>query len=364
MDAVSASSLQTKPSNGLVSRALYRAPGAKARTFSRAVTVLAFVLGLLLVGTLGFHTIEGWPWFQALYGTLMTVSTIGAEPENQLSPAGRVFNVVLIFLGIGVVGFAMATLTHAVIESELGLFFGRRRMEKEISKLKDHIIICGVGRVGRRVAMEVAARNIPLVIIEQDTVKAKWALDQGFPLIVGDATSEAVLRQARIEHARGLASALTSDAQNVYIVLTAHGMAPSLPIVARASEESAESKLLKAGATTVLSPYTYAGQRMARMLTRPNVQRFLDLALSSLSDSNLDLQIEEVCVAERSKLAGSSLSEADMRHGLGVIVLAIRRQDGQLDFNPGPHQTISVGDYLIAMGDSRKLRDLETLAGI
>ena len=363
---MSASPFQTKPTNGLVSQALSRPPRARAKAgaLGRPVTVVAFVLGLLLVGTVGFHAIEGWPWFQALYGTLMTVSTIGAEPVNQLSYAGRVFNVVLIFLGIGVVGFAMATLTHAVIESELGSFFGRRRMEKEISRLRDHIIICGVGRVGRRVATEVAARNIPLVIIEQDPAKAKWALEQNFPIIVGDATNETVLRQARIEHARGLASALTSDAQNVYIVLTAHGMAPNLPIVARASEEAAESKLLKAGATTVLSPYTYAGMRMARMLTRPNVQRFLDIALSSLSDSNLDLQIEEVRVAEHSTLAGSSLNEADTRHRLGVIVLAIRRPDGHLDFNPGPHQTVSAGDFLIAMGDSQKLKDLETLAGI
>ena len=366
MDAVSTNPLPKQSSKGGVSAVASWLPRSRSRpgTFSRPLVVLAFVVGLLLTGTVGFHAIEGWPWFQALYGTLMTVSTIGAEPVNQLSHAGRVFNVVLIFLGIGVVGFAMATLTHAVIESELGTLFGRRRMEKEISRLKNHIIICGVGRVGRRVATEVAARNIPLVIIEDDPAKAKWALDQNFPVIVGDATSEAVLRQARIEDARGLASAVTSDAQNVYIVLTAHGMAPNLPIVARASEEAAESKLLKAGATTVLSPYAYAGQRMARMLTRPGVQRFLDVALSSLSDGDLDLQIEEVRVAEHSKLAGSSVSDADMRHRLGVIVLAIRRQDGHLDFNPGPHQMISAGDFLIVMGDSRKLKDLETLAGI
>jgi voltage-gated potassium channel len=225
------------------------------RILTRPVVGLVFILLLLTIGTVGFHLIEDWPWFQSLYATLMTVSTIGAEPENQLSPAGRMFNVVLIFLGVGVVGFAVATLTHTVIESELGSFFGRRRMEKEIAKLKEHIIICGVGRVGRRVATEVAARNIPAVIIEQDPAKARWAQEHGFPVIVGDATSEAVLQQARIEQARGLAAAVTSDAQNVYIVLTAHGMAPQLPIVARASEEAAESKLLKAGATAVLSPY-------------------------------------------------------------------------------------------------------------
>jgi voltage-gated potassium channel len=348
------------------SRLVVRRKGRRAgsRTFSHPEVVVLLVLALLGLGTVGFHVLEGWTWFEALYGTMMTVSTIGAEPENQLSHAGRMFNVALIFLGVGVVGFAMATLTHAVIESELGSFFGRRRMEKEISKLKDHIIICGAGRVGRRVALEVAARNIPLVIIEQEPGKAKWAQDQDFLCIQGDATSEAVLRQAQIEHACGLASAVTSDAQNVYIVLTARGMAPNLPIIARASEETAESKLLKAGASTVISPYTYAGQRMARTLTRPNVQRFIDVALSSLDDGALDLQIEEVRVSDDSKLAGTTLSQADMRHSLGVIVLAIRRKEGHLEFNPRPNQTISAGDFLIAMGDSQKLKELETLAGI
>src|SRR5262249_1827766 len=294
----------------------------------------------------------------------MTVSTIGADPENQLSHAGRVFNVVLVFLGLGVVGFAIGTFTHAVIEFELGEFFGRRRMERNISNLKDHFIICGVGRVGRRLAVEVAGRGLPLVIIEKDSVRAQWAREREFPVILGDASAEAILRQARIESARGLASAVTSDAQNVYIVLTARGLAPNLPIVARASEEDAESKLLRAGATTGNSPYSSAGQGMARVLTRPNVQRFIDVAMSSLSDGNLDLQIEEVQVANDCKIAGTRLGETDIRKRLGIIILAIRRSNGRLDFNPGPDDTIPAGDFLIAMGDSQKLKELEALAGV
>lgn len=343
-------------------------PGAKGRgslhILSRASSVLTLVGGLLALGTMGFHFIERWSWFQAFYGTLMTVSTIGAEPENQLSHLGKVFNVVLMVLGVCVVGFIMATLAQAVIEFELGTFFGRRRMEKELSRIRNHFIICGAGRVGRRVAQEVAARGLPVVIIEQEGAKAQWAQEQGLQVIVGDATHEAILRQARIEHAAGLASAVTSDAQNVYIVLTARGLAPQLPIVARASEEDAESKLLKAGASTVISPYTYAGQRIARVLTRPNVQRFIDLALSSLNDGDLDLQIEEIRVGGGSKLAGATLAEADVRHRLGVIVLAIRSEGQTLDFNPPPSHRIAAGDCLIAMGDSQKLKDLESLAGI
>jgi voltage-gated potassium channel len=320
------------------------------------------IVTLLVVGTAGFHLIEGWPWFQSFYGVLMTVSTIGAEPENQLSYHGRIFNVVLMFLGLGVVAFAIGTFTQAVIQFELGSVFGRRRMEKEIAKLADHFIICGVGRVGRRVAIEIAARKIPLVIIEKEPGRAQWAQQNNFPVIIGDASSEAVLRQARIEHARGLASAVTSDAGNVYIVLTARGMAPDLPIVARASEEDAESKLIKAGATTVISPYSFAGQRIARVLIRPHVQRFIDIAFSSAEQGGLDLQIEEVYVSEKSKL--ENLSLAHLRVGFGIIVLAIRRKNGRLDFNPEPEQTVSAGDSVIAMGDSRKLSEFESLAGV
>jgi voltage-gated potassium channel len=332
--------------------------------FGRATTALALVLGLLTLGTVGFHVLEGWPWFRSAYGTLMTVSTIGAEPENQLSYPGQVFNVLIMILGFGVVGFIMAMIAQGVIEFELGTFFGRRRMEKEIARITDHIIICGAGRVGRRLALEVAARGSPLLIIEQDSAKAQWAIEQGLPVIVGDATKEGVLRQARIEHARGLASAVTSDAQNVYIVLTARGIAPKLPIVTRASEEDAESKMIKAGASTVISPYAYAGVRMARTLTRPNVQRFIDVALSSLNDGDLDIQIEEVRVNDRSKLAGATLAESDLRHRLGVIILAIRSEAEGLDFNPKADRKIAAGDFLIAMGDSRKLKSLESLAGV
>jgi voltage-gated potassium channel len=336
----------------------------RLRLLNRATIIVVLILTLIGVGTVGFRIIEGWPWFTAFYATLMTVSTIGADPLSQLSPQGQAFNVIMILLGVGVVSFAIGLFTQAVIEFELSSFFGRRRMEKDISKLKDHFIICGAGRVGRRLAQEVATRNFSVVFVENDPVAAQWAQARNFPVIIGDASSEEVLRQAHIEHARGLASAVTSDAQNVYIVLTARGLAPNLPIVARASEEDAESKLLKAGATTVISPYSFAGQRMARTLTRPHVQRFLDLALSSLNDGGLDLQIEEIQVAQNCKLSGLRLGETDIRQRLGIMVLAIREQGGRLRFNPGPEDTISPGDYLIAMGDSQKLKELETLAGV
>jgi voltage-gated potassium channel len=324
--------------------------------------IVALLIALIGIGTAGFHFVQGWSWFKSLYTTLMTVSTIGAGPENELSGRGEIFNVILILLGVATVAFAIGTLTKAVLEFELGSFFGRRRMEKELSSLKNHFIVCGIGRVGRRVASEIAARKYPLVVIERDSGRAAWAQERGFPVIVGDAASEAVLRRAHIDTARALASAVTSDAQNVYIVLTARGIAPHVPIVARASEEDAESKLLRAGATTVVSPYSYAGQRMARTLTSPYVQRFIDMALSSLSETNLE--IEEVQVGNTSGLAGKKLEGTKIRERFGLIVLAIRHQDGQLDFNPDPTQEIAAGDYLIVMGNSQNLRQLESQAGV
>jgi voltage-gated potassium channel len=170
------------------------------------------------------------------------------------------------------------------------------------------------------------------------------------------------LREARIGHARGLASVVTSDAQNVYIVLTARGMSPDLFIIARASEEDAESKLKRAGASAVISPYHYAGASMARMMTRPNVQSFLDMALSPFSEGGLNLQLEEILVESRSKLAGSTLAAAQLREKLGVMILAIRRSKGGLDFNPGPDHAIISGDYLIAFGEKSKLQELELMS--
>lgn len=331
-------------------------PGAR-----RALLVVAMVAGLLVFGMIGFRLTEGWPWFECFYCTLMTVSTVGARPENQLSKAGREFNVVVLFLGLGVMGFAISSFARWVVESELGMRFGRRRMDKEIAELRDHFIVCGLGRVGRRVALEIMQRGVPLVAIEKDPVRAEWALKQNILVLIGDATSETVLRQAGIESARGLASAVISDAQNVYIALTARGIARDLPIIARASEEDAESKLMRAGATTVISPYAYAGQRIARMLMRPNVQSFIDLALSSYGEEDADLQIEEIKIEDHSKLAGSTLRPDELRRRFGVLLLAIRRSDGRLEFNPVSDHVVATGDSLIVMGESQKLREIEQL---
>jgi voltage-gated potassium channel len=330
---------------------------------NRGTLVVALLALLIGAGTVGFHSIEGWGWFESFYGTLMTISTIGSKPEDLLSPRGQIFNVVVMFAGLIVVGFAIGSVTAAVVQFELSSFFGRRRMEKEIAKLKNHYIICGVGRVGRRIASEISARGFPLVVIEKEPARAQWAQEHNFPVIVGDASNEAVLRQAHIDHARGLASAVTSDAQNVYIALTARSLAPDLPIVARAAEEDAESKLIKAGATAVVSPYSFAGQRIARTLMRPRVQRFIDTAFSPLAEGGLDLQVEELRISEKCAMANQTFAQVDAERRFGVIILAIRRKDGHLEFNPGREGSAAPGENLIAIGDTEALKKLETFLG-
>ncbi len=332
------------------------------KTSYRVLLIAGLLLALIATGTIGFHLIEGWQWFQAFYGTLMTISTIGAEPENELSRAGRIFNAFLILAGLGVVGFSIGSFTHAVIQSELGSFFGRRKMKGEIAKLKDHFIICGVGRVGRRIALELAARKLAFVVVEKDPAKAAWAQDQGFLTVIGDATSETILNEVRIEFAKGLASVVGSDAQNVYIVLTARGMAPKLPIVTRASEETAESKLVRAGATSVISPYAYTGQRLARLLTRPKIQGFIEQTFAALTDESLDLQIGEVAVDVGSPLVGTKIADMESRFQLGTTILAGRWKGGELKFHPKSDQIICSGDVLVGLGSSAELAALEKLA--
>lgn len=317
------------------------------------------ILVILLIGTLGFHLIEGWSWFDGMYMTLITLTTVGYQEIHPLSPAGRVFNVIVLITGFVAVGATLALLTQTLLAFELGAFFSRRRMEKEISRLRDHFIICGAGRVGHSVANELRAYAAPLVFIEKDPAQAQWAVDEGIPVVMGAAATEEVLSHARIEHARGLISAVTSDADNLYIVLTARGMRPDLRIIARVSEETAIPKLRRAGANEVLSPYRGVGRRIAQLMLRPHVIDFLEAAVFG---TVRDLQIEEVPVSQRSRLEGKTLVQCEIGK-TGVILLGLKTATGPLTFNPGPETVVHAGDFLIAIGKPEHLKLLETLAG-
>src|SRR5690242_6285627 len=264
----------------------------------------------------GFHYIEGWPWFDGLYMVVTTFTTIGYQELHPLSHAGRVFNVILIIVGVSLVFLAIGSLTQALLEFELRSFFGRRRMERDISRLDDHYIICGAGRVGRSVARVLADKPVPFVVIEQSGEKLE-RYGQNWLYLSGDATQEPTLRQARIEHARGLVAATTTDATNVYIVLTARTLNPRLKIIARASEESAEKHLLTAGADIVISPYAAAGHRIAQSFLRPHLLDFLDI--TSDRSGNFQMLIEEIRIMPKSSLAGTTVGSSGIHHNFGIM---------------------------------------------
>src|SRR6266849_8842479 len=283
---------------------------------------LAIALAALIAaGTAGFHYIEGWSCFDGFYMVVITLTTIGYGEVHPLSQTGKIFNIGLIVAGVALVTIAIGSLTQYLLEFELTKVLGRRKMEREIARLQNHYIICGAGRVGRSAARELARRPVPFVIIEQNEAKAQRYGDDWLTLL-GDATQEQTLRQAQIDRARGLVAATTTDATNLYIVLTARGLNPRLKIIARASEEDAEKHLLTAGADSVVSPYSFAGQRIAQAFLRPHVVSFLGTATTHLG---IDLEIGEICVGRDSSFAGSTIENSRIRQDRGVIILAIKR---------------------------------------
>ena len=310
-------------------------------------------------GCLGFHLIEGWSWFDAFYMTLTTMTTIGYGEVHPLSHTGRIFNSFLIVFAVFAGGLTIATLSQALLEFEFGKAFGRRRMERELAKLSGHYIICGAGRVGRTVARELRARGQSVVFIEKNTERAEWATKENIPVAVGSASSEETLKRVHIDTARGLVAAVGSDAENLYIVLTARGFRADLKIIARASEEEATSKLLRAGASQVLSPYSFVGNRIAQLFLRPNVLDFIDTAFGT---DRLDVEIGEVRIAAGSPLVGKTLGDSTIRQRADVIVLGVKPVSGALLFNPAPETAIRSGDTLIVLGGDKQLKKLEALA--
>lgn len=327
----------------------------------RPLKILTIALLLLTAaGTAGFHYIEHWSWFDSFYMVIITLSTIGYGEVHPLSPAGRAFNIVLIVAGVALVFLMIGALTQALLEFELGKIFGKRRMEREVAGLKNHYIVCGAGRVGRSVARELTRKPCGFVIIEESEERTRQ-LDPKWLVVMGDAASEKILRDAGIERARGLVAATTTDATNIYIVLTARSLNPNLKIIARASEENAEKHLKTAGADAVISPYAAAGHRIAQSFLRPNVLDFLDVATAR--EGKLQMVIEEIKVAPQSSLARNTVGGSRIHHDFGIMILAIRGPDGKIRFNPHADEPIHADDFLIVMGEPSEMSKLEDLAG-
>jgi len=328
-------------------------------TRHRLYISVILLLVVIAIGSTGFHLIEKWNWFDGFYMTLTTMTTIGYGEVHPLSHVGRIFNSVLIVLAVFSGGFTIAMFSQALLEFEFGKALGRRRMERELAKLSGHYIICGTGRVGRTVARELRARDQSIVFIEKNPERAEWALNESIPVVLGSASSEEILKRAHIDTAKGLVAAVGTDPENLYIVLTARGFRSDLKIIARASEEEATSKLLRAGASQVLSPYYFVGNRIAQLLLRPNVLDFIDTAFGT---DRLEVEIGEVRIEAKSPLVGKTLGDAAIRQRADVIILGVKPLDGTLLFNPPPETPIRAGDTWIIIGSDTQLKKLESLA--
>jgi voltage-gated potassium channel len=330
----------------------------RLRSRARLVSSLAALASVVAFGTLGFSLIEGWSLPDSLYMTVMTVTTVGYGPPLPLSPAGRNFAIFFMVVGVGTAGYLLSSAVQALVRSEILAAYGERRRQREMSRLKDHYIICGAGRVGGRIVRELRRAGVSFIAIEND---AQLADGLGLPsaqLLVRDATLDETLLEAGVERAQGLAACLPDDAANLYVVLTARTLNPRLRIVARAVEEVAEPKLLRAGANRVIAPTIIGSHRMAQALLKPAVADFMD----SITTETLDLGFEQVEVAHESALAGRKLKDTTIRSELDIVVAAIRRAGGEMIFNPSGDTRIGAGDLLIAIGRAESLAELSTLA--
>jgi voltage-gated potassium channel len=327
------------------------------RRLGRRVVLVAGLLVLtLLVGTTGFCIIEGYSAFDAFYMTLITISTVGYMEVHPLSHAGRIFNSFLIFFGVSTMFFAVGAFTQTIIEMELQDTLRQRRARRMIDKLQNHYIVCGFGRVGRNASLELQRAGVPFVVMDRSEQRVERAIHAGMLAVLADSTHDDSLREAGVTRARGLISALATDADNLFVILSAKNMNPGLTVVTRAAEEEAEAKLRRAGADTVFAPYSVAGLRLAQALLRPHVAQFLDFTTKNMG---LDVAIEQVRVAADTEFVNKTLRELQIRRDLGIIVLAIRKSGGGMVFNPPADVEIGAGDFLIVMGEQPDLRALE-----
>jgi voltage-gated potassium channel len=320
-----------------------------------AILAVTVAIGL---GTVGFYLIEGWSILDSLYVAAQTVTTVGYGDLTPGTRNGRIFSTLFMLVAVGVVLYALTSAVQAIVQSELVATFGERRQFRKMSKLRNHFIICGAGRVGSHLVRGLLGGAETFIVIEKDPQKVAELLDLGVIVLVRDATLEESLLEAGVAHARGLAACLPDDADNVYVVLTARDLNPQLHIVARAAEEQAESKLIRAGANRVVAPTIIGGHRMAMALTKPAVHDFL----GSITANKLELAFEQLEVGPASDLVGQRLSETNIRSELDIVVVSIRRSHGEILFNPGGEAIIESGDTLIAIGHAESLMKLTGLA--
>lgn len=316
-------------------------------------------LALIFVcGVLGYMRVEGWSFFDSLYQVVITLSTVGFQEVYPLSRNGRVLTMLLIVSGVGAFAYLVGSFTQVLVEGRLQKYFGRRRMQKIIDRLSGHVIICGYGRIGSIVASEILAEDVSAVVVESNPEVIRLLDEQGIPYVAGDATADEVLLAAGLLRARTLVAALTQEAANVYVTLTARQLNPGIRIVARADAEGHTQRLQRAGADQVLVPHRYGGVRMAQSVLRPTVTSFLELAGRG---GAVDLQMEELLVSPTSDIVGKNLIESQIRQRFNLIIIAIKKASGEMIFNPQSQEVLEAGDTMILVGKSEMLDGLRAI---
>ena len=320
------------------------------------ITSVLLSLLIIVLGTTGYMIIEGWDIFDSLYMTIITITSVGYGEVHEIGKAGRLFTVFLIIIGIGFVIYVAGAVVRFMLEGQIRTILGRRRLDKKIDRLRNHYIICGYGRIGRLLCKNIQKKSIDLVVIEKNEELRQLMDEDGVLYVLGNAADEATLINAGVKHAKSLVAVLGTDTDNVFLVLTARQLKPDLHITARASREESKAKLRAAGANKVESPYDIGALSMAQRILRPTVTNFLDQALD---DQRQDIHMEEMSVSPSSRLINLMLKDSGIRQNYNLIIIAIKKLDGAMLFNPSFESIIKAGDTLIAVGKSENLQKLE-----
>ena len=326
----------------------------------RLKIVLMILAAVIVFGTVGYSIIERWPLLDSLYMTFITLSTVGFREVYTLSPAGKMFTILLILVGVLGVAYTVRVIAQLVLEGEIKRLFGRRKMQKGLKELVNHYIVCGFGRVGRRIAQELYARKVSFVVVDNDLPRIEQAEKDGFLFVQGDSTVDQTLIDAGIERAKALITAVANEADGVFIALSARQLNPGLFITARAESDEGKKKLLRAGANKVISPYKIGAIRMALTTLRPNLVDFMKVITF---DKDTGLTIEEIQIKPGSPLIQSTLKDCPIRKEFGIMVAGIKKVGKDVFLNPSPETEIEAGDILIVIGEKERLEKLEELTG-
>lgn len=318
--------------------------------------LLLFFFFVLTLGTVGYALIEGWSWFDSLYMTVITMATVGFGEIHPMSTAGRVLTMILIFLGASVFVFATTAAAQAIFRRQFFDFFTERKMNQQINELTRHVVVCGFGRMSRAMVKEFMENNTPVVLIDSNPEQIESAREMGILAVHGDASDEESLLKANIKTAQCLVTLIPKDSENLYVVMAARELVPDLYIVCRSEDETADKRLLRAGANRIISPYRVGGQKIARAVLKPFVFELMELATQSSEGA---LQIEEIRIPRTSPMCGKSLREIDIRKDTNIIILSLVKSDGSIVFNPNADERFEAASTLVTLGSKDDLTRFE-----